>query len=268
MKKQPEWTPKGRTTPGFKVEMPSSRNFDVLMGHCINLLLNLKWLQQLQEAETMESCMDRRHFLPTLAAVSLLAVPSLGLAQTTPSIASRLVEPTDLPDKVFGNVEAPVTIVEYASITCHHCMRFHTETWPALKQKYIDTGKVRFIMREFPLDQLATAGFMLARCSGEQRWYPTLDLLYRTKETWGHAEKPVEALLSTVRFAGFTKETFEACLSDEKLYRGIMSTAQRATKEFGVNSTPTFFVNGEKHTGALTLDQFDKILAPLLAPKP
>jgi len=78
----------------------------------------------------------------------------------------------------------------------------------------------------------------------------------------------VEALLNSVRFAGFTKETFEACLSDEKLYKGIMSTAQRATKEFGVNSTPTFFVNGEKHTGALTLEQFDKILTPLLAPKP
>ena len=211
--------------------------------------------------------MNRRLLLPLLATVSLLALPSLAFAQAKPPIAARLLEPGDLPDKVFGNADATVTIIEYASITCHHCMRFHTETWPALKQKYVDTGKVRFIMREFPLDQLATAGFMLARCAGEQRWYPTLDLLYRTKETWGHSEKPAEALLDAVRFAGFTKETFEACLSDEKLYKGITSTAQRATKEFGVNSTPTFFINGEKQTGALTLEQFDKILAPLLAPK-
>ena len=211
--------------------------------------------------------MNRRLLLPMLATVSLLALPSLAFAQAKPSIAARLLEPGDLPDKVFGNADAPVTIIEYASITCHHCMRFHTETWPTLKQKYVDTGKVRFIIREFPLDQLATAGFMLARCAGEQRWYPTLDLLYRTKETWGHSEKPAEALLDAVRFAGFTKETFEACLSDEKLYKGITSTAQRATKEFGVNSTPTFFINGEKQTGALTLEQFDKILAPLLAPK-
>lgn len=212
--------------------------------------------------------MNRRLLLPMLATVSLLTLPSLAFSQAKPSIAARLLEAGDIPDKTFGNADAAVTIIEYASITCHHCMRFHTETWPALKQKYVDTGKIRFIMREFPLDQLATAGFMLARCAGEQRWYPTLDLLYRTKETWGHSERPAEALLDAVRFAGFTKETFEACLSDEKLYKGITSTAQRATKEFGVDSTPTFFVNGEKHTGALTLEQFDKILTPLLAPKP
>lgn len=212
--------------------------------------------------------MNRRLLLPMLATVSLLTLPSLAFSQAKPSIAARLLEAGDIPDKTFGNADAAVTIIEYASITCHHCMRFHTETWPALKQKYVDTGKIRFIMREFPLDQLATAGFMLARCAGEQRWYPTLDLLYRTKETWGHSERPAEALLNAVRFAGFTKETFEACLSDEKLYKGITSIAQRATKEFGVDSTPTFFVNGEKHTGALTLEQFDNILTPLLAPKP
>lgn len=212
--------------------------------------------------------MNRRFLLPMLATVSLLALPALALAQANPAMAARLMEPTDLPDKAFGNADAPVTIVEYASVTCGFCLRFHTETWPALKQKYVDTGKVRFIMREFPLDALATAGFMLARCSGEQRWYPTLDLLYRTKETWAHSEKPMDGLLDAVRFAGFTKETFEACLRDEKLYKGITSTAQRATKEFGVNSTPTFFVNGEKHVGALTLEQFDKILTPLLTPKP
>jgi protein-disulfide isomerase len=215
-----------------------------------------------------ENPMKARKLLPILTVFLMTAGVSQAVAQAAPTMAQKLIEPGPLPDKVFGNADATVTIIEYASITCHHCMRFHTETWPALKQKYVDTGKVRFIMREFPLDQLATAGFMLARCAGEQRWYPTLDLLYRTKETWGHSEKPAEALLDAVRFAGFTKETFEACLSDEKLYKGITSTAQRATKEFGVNSTPTFFVNGEKQTGALTLEQFDKILAPLLAPKP
>jgi len=180
------------------------------------------------------------------------------------ALSERLLEAPSLPDKVFGKADAPVTVIEYASVTCGFCIKFHTETWPALRAKYVETGKVRFIIREFPLDQLATAGFMLARCAGEERWYPTLDLLYRTKESWAHAPNPADALLQAVRMAGFTKESFETCLQDEKLFQNIRTGLTRASKEFGVESTPTFFVNGAKHTGALTLEQFDAILQPLL----
>ncbi len=122
-------------------------------------------------------------------------------------------------------------------------------------------------MREFPLDPLATAGFMLARCAGDEKWYPVLDLLYRTKETWGHAQNPADALLQTVRQAGFTQDSFEACLRNDKLFQDVRAVADRAAKDFGVNSTPTFFINGEKRTGALTLQEFDKILEPMLATK-
>jgi protein-disulfide isomerase len=172
-----------------------------------------------------------------------------------------------LPEKVFGSAEAPVTIVEYASITCHFCMKFHSETWPALKEKYVDTGKVRFIMREFPLDPLATAGFMLARCAGDERWYPVLDLLYKTKESWGHAQNPAEALFDTLKIAGFSKDRFETCLRDEALFRNVRAVAERASKDFGVNATPTFFINGQKRTGALSLADFDGILEPMLKGK-
>lgn len=196
-----------------------------------------------------------------LAAVASAALSNPLMAQQT-SIA-KLMEPGPLPEKSFGPIDAKVTVVEYASVTCHHCMNFHMETWPSLKEKYIDTGKIRFIMREFPLDTLAAAGFMLARCAGEDRWYPMLDLLYRSQESWAHSKNPAEDLLKAVRQAGMTKESFEACLSDQKLLEGINKIRTRGT-ELGVSSTPTFFINGQKHLGALSIEQFDKILEPLL----
>ncbi len=185
-----------------------------------------------------------------------------GFAQS--ASVDKLMEPGPLPEKVFGSETAPVTVIEYASLTCHHCMNFHTKTWPVFKAKYVDTGKVRFIAREFPLDPLAAGGFMLARCADEDKWYPIADMLYKTQEGWAHAEKPLDALTQTMRQAGFSQEKVTACLQREDLFQGIRQIQERASKEFGVNSTPTFFVNGEKQTGALSIEEFDKILAPLL----
>lgn len=184
-------------------------------------------------------------------------------AQT--SLAAKLLEAGPLPDKVFGAADAPVTVIEYASLTCHHCMNFHINTWPAFKAKYVDTGKVRFIAREFPLDPLSAAGFMLARCDDKSKWYPIVDMLYKTQEGWAHAQKPLDALTQTMKQAGFSEEKVNACLQREDLFQAVRQIQERANKEFGVNSTPTFFVNGEKRTGALTIDEFDKILTPLLA---
>ena len=143
----------------------------------------------------------------------LIATSLAGRSATAQSsLAAKLLEPGPLPDKVFGAADAPVTVIEYASLTCHHCMNFHIKTWPAFKAKYVDTGKVRFIAREFPLDPLATAGFMLARCSDDAKWYPIVDMLYKTQEGWAHSPKPLDALTQTMNQAGFTQETVEACL--------------------------------------------------------
>ena len=119
-------------------------------------------------------------------------------------------------------------------------------------------------MREFPLDAIAAAGFMLARCSGDQKWYPVLDLLYQTGEEWAHHAQPVEGLAAAMRQAGMPREQFDACLRDDKLYQDVVATSRRGS-ELGVTSTPTFFANGQKQVGALTLAQFDKLLEPLLA---
>lgn len=202
--------------------------------------------------------LDRR----TLTAFGLFsALPIEANAQS--ATVAKLMEPGPLPEKSFGPTSATVTVIEYASVTCHHCMNFHINTWPKLKEKYVDTGKIRFIMREFPLDTLAAAGFMLARCSGDDKWYPVLDMLYKTQETWAHSQQPAEALETTMRQTGMSKQQFETCLNDQKLLDSLNTIRKRAA-ELGVDSTPTFFVNGAKHTGALTLEQFDKVLEPLL----
>jgi protein-disulfide isomerase len=169
-----------------------------------------------------------------------------------------------LGERVLGKSDAPVTIIEYASMTCGHCAAFHNSVYPTLKSKYIDTGKVRFIMREFPLDPLAAAGFMLARCAGEDKYYPMIDALFRSQKTWVTAQDPVAALLTISKQAGFTEESFQQCLTNQSVLDGVEWVRQRASEKFGVNSTPTFFINGKIQRGAPSVEELEKILAPLL----
>lgn len=198
------------------------------------------------------------------AGVAAAALPGLSLPAGAQTVtAAELAVASPLGDVVIGKDDAKVTIYEYASLTCSHCATFHAKTWPALKQKYVDTGKVRFILREFPLDPLATAGFMLARCAGNDRYYAISDLLFAQQRTWAFTDKPVEALLGLMKQAGFTQETFESCLQNKSVYDAVNAVRDRGAK-LGVNSTPTFFVNGQIQRGALTIEEFDKILAPLV----
>ncbi|MCA0424118.1 MAG: DsbA family protein [Proteobacteria bacterium] len=178
---------------------------------------------------------------------------------------AELMKPGDLKDEVLGKADAPVTIVEYASMTCGHCANFHTETFGHLKEKYIDTGKVRYIFREFPLDPLAFAAALLARCAGEGKFFPMIDLLFKQQRNWAYTEKPEEALLATVRQAGFTQESFNTCLQDQASYASLQKGRQRASEVFKVDSTPSFFINGRIERGAMSPAQLDKILAPHLA---
>ena len=186
------------------------------------------------------------------------------LAQTVPT--ADLMKPQALPEMIMGDDKAPVTIIEYASMTCPHCAHFQETTFPELKKRYIDTGKVRFITREFPLDSLAAAAFMLARCAGETdktKYFALVDTLYRQQRTWA-VEKPLPPLLAIAKQAGFTEKTFDACLSNQKLLDGIEEVRQRAQSEFKVESTPTFFVNGTKLPGALSIEDMAKAIDPYL----
>jgi protein-disulfide isomerase len=176
----------------------------------------------------------------------------------------RLMAPQALPDQVQGNPLAKVTVIEYASMMCGHCAHFHEVTYPAFKAKYIDTGKVRYILREYPLDPVAAASFMLARCAGEGKFYSIVDLIFKNQRAIATAEKPDVALQELLKPAGFTQESFMACLKDEKLYGDVLKVKDGGT-EFGVDATPTFFFNGLRRSGAIEMAEIEKIIEPLLA---
>ena len=176
----------------------------------------------------------------------------------------QLMAPGALPDIPQGAQNAPVTIIEYASMTCTHCAAFQKETWPKLKEKYVDSGKVRYILREFPLDPLATAAFMLARCDGPEKRNALVDLLYAQQKDWAFVDKPLDALAATVKQAGVTQADFEKCLKDQDLLTKVNQTRERAAKAFKVGATPTFFVNGRQMQGELPIEDFDKVIEPLL----
>ena len=164
-----------------------------------------------------------------------------------------------LPEKMLGKADAPVTIVEYASMTCPHCATFHATTLPEIKTKYIDTGKARLIMREFPFDPRAEAGFMLARCS-EDKYFAMVDVLFKQQSNWARAEDAQAALLQISKLAGFSQESFTACLTNQKLLEDIRAVRTRGADEFKVDSTPTFFINGDKYAGALTVGELSAII--------
>lgn len=186
--------------------------------------------------------------------------PAGGSATVATASASDLMVPGPLGDKALGKPDAPNVVIEYASMTCSHCQRFHEETFDAFKAKYIDTGNVYFILREYPLDPLATSAIMLARCAPGDKYFPLVDLLFEQQRSWAFVSNPAEALFNMVRQAGFTKETFEACLRDQKILDAVNDVKNRGT-QLGVDATPTFFFNGQKKSGALTLAEIDKILA-------
>ncbi|HZH51407.1 MAG TPA: DsbA family protein [Microvirga sp.] len=200
--------------------------------------------------------------LGTAAATALIATSFPALAQNVAPADLAVEGP--LGDVALGPKDAKVTIVEYASLTCSHCAAFHKETWPELKKRYVDTGKVRFILREFPLDPLATAGFMLARCDGEGKYYPITDLLFDQQRNWAFTDKPLDALRAMMRQAGFSQEKFDACLKDQKLYDAVNAVKNRGMEQFRVDSTPTFFINGQRHAGNMSIDELEKIIKPLL----
>jgi protein-disulfide isomerase len=189
------------------------------------------------------------------AGLSLWSPIDTAAAQTSAggdvSMADLLV-PGPLGDEIQGQADAPVTIVEYASMTCPHCSHFHETTYPEMKKKYIDTGKVRFIFREFPLDPLAAAAAMLARCAGKDKFFPLIDAFFAQQKDWV-VQKPLQPMFAIAKQAGFTQQSFDECLANQQLLNNLEEQRTRATQKFNVNSTPTFFINGKTVRGALIL---------------
>lgn len=185
--------------------------------------------------------------------------------QTGPtwSGADELLKPGPLTEMELGEKGAPITVIEYASMTCGHCANFANSIFPDFKAKYIDTGKVHFIFREYPLDPLAAGAFMLARCT-EENYFGFVEVLFQQQEAWTQTSDPVTALFNLAKQAGFTQESFDKCLSNQQLLDGINAVKDRADKLFDVDSTPTFFINGQIARGVQTIDDFEKLFAAQL----
>lgn len=205
--------------------------------------------------------MGRRGFLiaggSVLAGGAGLALlgPAISGTGSDTAISAALAKEPSHGEKWLGAKDAPVTIFEFASATCPHCANFHKGTYKLLKKEYIDTGKVKFVLREFPFDDLSLAAFMVARCAPEERYFDMIDVLFERQKVWvGH--DPRGELFKIAQQAGATKESFEACLTNEKLARGILSARDHAQAELGVAATPTFFINGRKLNGNHPMSSF------------
>ena len=170
-------------------------------------------------------------------------------------------------DRILGSPEAPITIVEYASLTCPHCAHFANDVLPEIKKEWIDTGKAKLVLRDFPLDEPAMRAAMITRCAPPNRYYAFADTFFAAQEKWVRSSDYREALARLAKLGGMGQEEFDACLANTALENKIVEGRLKASQELNVDSTPTFFVNGSKLAGAPTAEEFQKLLSGLAAAK-
>lgn len=188
-----------------------------------------------------------------LAAPPRAAAPGPETAQAAgPEIAAD--------DMVLGSPDAKVIIVEYASLTCPHCMAFHNDTLPKIKAEFIDTGKAKLVFRDFPFDQAGLRAAMMARCGGKEKFYSYIGVLYKNMDAWTREQDFKPGLARIAKLGGMSQEAFDKCIADKDMETAILNKRLEAAQKFGVDSTPTFFINGEKVGGSQPFDVFAQII--------
>jgi protein-disulfide isomerase len=212
----------------------------------------------------------RRAFTAALSLTGLAALAGLSpfrlISDALADSAADVAKPQPLPDIALGPADATVTITEYASMTCPHCAAFNETVFPKIKAAYIDTNKIRYVFREFPLDDKAVAGSMLSRCIAKDdagKYFAVTDLLFKQQGDWV-VKNTTETLMRIGKQAGLSQQQFETCLKDQALFEKIIAERQYASDVLKVDSTPTFFLNGEKIKGETSFEAFDKRIKELL----
>lgn len=206
-----------------------------------------------------------KHFAVLAFALLLLAPPTAAAAKykvTQPPVSDGHVSDLKLSDNDYsiGLKEAKIVLVEYASLTCPHCAQFHTKVLPGLKKEFIDTGKVRYVYRDFPLDRLALGAAMVARCSGRETFFGFIETFYNAQSRWSRSPKPEIALAKLARLGGMSQNKFNQCLQNADIQGKILQQRMQASNDFDVRTTPTVFVNGNRYDGGISLDQFRALL--------
>lgn len=199
-------------------------------------------------------------------AVATLLFAATAVA-TGPAAAETVIDTeAALKERVVGDPAAPVTIIEYASMTCPDCGRFHNNTYKAFKEGYIDTGKVRMIYRDFPWDEPALRAAMMARCTVDERYFGLVQVIYQYQQNWTHASDPMEMLANIGKLAGIDEDRFNACMASEELLNGVLRMRQQGTTD-GVSRTPSFIIDNKIYAGSRSLEELAKIIDPMLEDK-
>lgn len=193
---------------------------------------------------------------------SLIAVLGLWVVLSLPLVMGES-SAAEVGERTLGDADAPVTIIEYSSLTCPHCASFHNEVLPDLKERYVETGKVRMIFRDFPLNEPAVDAAVLAHCAGEDRYVGFLDVLFQTQPNWSSAPNPRDALKQLGKLGGLADSEMDACFDDENMQNAVLQSRLDGSNEHQVQSTPTFVINGEVYPGNRTIDEFAEIIDPL-----
>ena len=191
----------------------------------------------------------------------------VGLLGWYPAAASADAATEVLDERVMGSEDAPVTMIEYSSLTCSHCADFHGGTFKKIKEAYIDTGKVRFVFRDFPFEQRGMTAGMVARCAPKQSFFGFLEVLFRAQDKWVNDPHFLDALRRYGRLGGISKAAFDACLENQQLLDRIVERRREADEKYKIDATPSFIIEGEKVTGNLPFADFQKIIDAKLAEK-
>ncbi|MBA4782683.1 MAG: DsbA family protein [Rhizobiales bacterium] len=201
----------------------------------------------------------RRTILQTSGAATALAgLGVLGACSSESASNAAQAQPGPLKEMTLGNPEAKVKVIEYASMTCPHCAAFHAQTFHPLKEKYVDSGKILFAFREFPLDQVALTISVLARCAPEDKFFDVIDIFFKTQAQWRTSDNVLGGIFEIAKQLGFTQQSFNECLQNQPLIDGVNAIRKHGVETMKVDATPTFFINGNKVSGALSLEAFDK----------
>lgn len=204
----------------------------------------------------MPKDMVKIHVLVILA---FIMAGRMATAQSLPAVENMTAE------RSLGNQDAKLTVVEYASLTCPHCAAFHNGAWRTIKKEYVDTGKIKYIFRDFPLDRVALAASMIARCAPADRYFGIIGLMFKTQDSWRQTKNPKTALENIARLAGMSNNTVQSCLQNQEVLDAIMKQRNTGDQEDNVKSTPTLVINGQKFSGGLDIDNLRKALETALA---
>ena len=212
--------------------------------------------------------LSRRDIVAALTLVSGLGFSGAASAQGAPKPDStvdmaKALAPGPLPELSIGDPNG-LPVIEYGSATCPHCAHFDHDVWPAFKKAYVDTGKVRYIFREYSRNDLDVAAFMLARCVGDDKAFATIELLFASQDSWAFGDNPLEGLMTALRPTGMSRDKAAACINDQARADAIAKIAKTADENFKISGTPSFIIDGKVYGGALSNEELDAILKPLI----